>query len=687
MKNLFFIILFSFLFNPSYAQLSSYDDKPVWNVAEILFGTPQLVFSNKFEFFGKINFCNKTYSMMAIPKWSKTDTLFFRNEGKKTFIRFKLDCASKEFLFYDFGLKVGETAWVVSAKANDSMQVKLLSIKDIKIGFSNFETYNLECSFKNSAQKRSMVWVDKIGCLYHPLYYYQVLPPLVDGSSFELMCYSDKNGNNYEDPKYPDCKVLPYNYKPFPLFKDKPIWEVIENSYYNGPPTQSEYYQTISYQKDTFICGIKYSKSTANTKNIYVRNVGKSTFCKLIPDCNSPEILLYSFDFPDYLSQMPMTDPNSSKQISKFTLDDDYPKFDTMLINGKKYFTVVIKQGNYQETWIEGVGSPKHPFEILANRAYINIADGPFWKLTCMKDNNTQYSAEPRYNCNSDFKPFPLYKDNPLWSELATLPLNGSGGGSSKTFKMNYKNKSNFCGKEYSLVEYDTYKMYLRNEGKKTYFRLSQDCSDKEYLLYDFDMKVGDKKYFPMQIKNTDIDSSLFTLKKIDTIWHYYQKVRRFYYDFEYYKPANAPAEIKTMVLQEGVGSLWHPFFPVQALWRSKVDGPNFELLCTDVPSYAYYRKRYDLKCDINSIATNDLDDSGNQWLISPNPFDENISISNDESEEKTKVLIVDLNGKIIYQTDFQNATNINTANFSKGIYFIQLKNKETQTTRKLIKM
>jgi hypothetical protein len=141
------------------------------------------------------------------------------------------------------------------------------------------------------------------------------------------------------------------------------------------------------------------------------------------------------------------------------------------------------------------------------------------------------------------------------------------------------------------------------------------------------------------------------------------------------------------MVLQEGVGSLWHPFFPVESLWRSKVDGPSFSLLCADVKSDAKYRLRYDLNCNVKILDSDDLSDAQNQWLISPNPFDENINISDEESNGNTNVLIFDLNGKTIYQTDFQNNTNINTSNFSKAIYFIQLKNKDKKVVRKMVKM
>jgi hypothetical protein len=680
MKNFTFLFIFIFFSFGSFAQFPNFDANPSWKVAHTPIGSPQLKFSEDIAFDSKITICNQSYSLMLIQNGTKKDSFFLRNEGKKTFIRRSKQCSSKEFLLYDFGLQVGDSAWVMSSKINDSMQVKLLNIKQVNTISNNYKGYFLECSFKNNKQKREMIWKDGVGSLYHPLYFYHILPPSIDGDSYELMCNEGKT-SNYSNPNYPGCKILPYDYRPFPLYEDQPRWEVTEFTYVNGPIAQFEIYHSIFYEKDTIICGLKYSKSRFKKQNIFIRNEGKNTFARLIPDCNSQEFLLYGFDLPNIPWFSSMSAPGFS-QI-KLALDMSFNPPDSIDVDGKKRQRLTFKtQSGYSETWIEGIGSTKHPFEILANR--VSGIDSPFWTFTCFKDKSTQYATDSKSNCNVDFKPFPLHDDNPKWNEL--LKTNSFGGGTSLTTKtFVYDSKISICNKEYSLFIYSIDKMYVRNEGKKTYYRLSKDCNSKEYLLYDFDMKVGDQKYFRMMAGSAD--SSLFVLKKIDTTWHHFQKVRRFHYDFDYFVQSNGSKIIKKMILQEGVGSLWHPFFPVERLWRSLVDGPSFSLLCGDVGMEERYREDYFLRCDINIVPTIEVDEESQNWQISPNPFEENIQISTTENADKTHVTIFDLNGKVIYQSDFQTNININSSNFIKGIYFIQLKNNGKKVMRKMVKM
>lgn len=72
---------------------------------------------------------------------------------------------------------------------------------------------------------------------------------------------------------------------------------------------------------------------------------------------------------------------------------------------------------------------------------------------------------------------------------------------------------------------------------------------------------------------------------------------------------------------------------------------------------------------------------------ISPNPFNEYITISNPESEEIT-IKIISSTGNVIYNSEniIDKAIKIVTSDYPIGIYFISIIRKENSTTYKLVK-
>jgi alpha/beta superfamily hydrolase len=73
-------------------------------------------------------------------------------------------------------------------------------------------------------------------------------------------------------------------------------------------------------------------------------------------------------------------------------------------------------------------------------------------------------------------------------------------------------------------------------------------------------------------------------------------------------------------------------------------------------------------------------------WSVYPNPATDKFTIQLDELKAQGKIEIFDLTGKLIY---FQNIngknTEINTKDFSVGIYFIKINQKDLITTKKVI--
>ena len=70
---------------------------------------------------------------------------------------------------------------------------------------------------------------------------------------------------------------------------------------------------------------------------------------------------------------------------------------------------------------------------------------------------------------------------------------------------------------------------------------------------------------------------------------------------------------------------------------------------------------------------------------ISPNPVQNLLNISL-ESNVQTEFRLIDITGRTISTSTFQNETQINSSELAKGIYFIELNNKEGRLTQKVVK-
>ncbi|MFT5337371.1 MAG: hypothetical protein ACI9YL_001373 [Luteibaculaceae bacterium] len=127
------------------------------------------------------------------------------------------------------------------------------------------------------------------------------------------------------------------------------------------------------------------------------------------------------------------------------------------------------------------------------------IIKGPFLILALILSVSITYSQN---------KPFPTMEDGPSWLvEVDTLP----------TWQVDfvYKTaqvlgKKEVCGFEYQIVPNFSYEcrmlygydsvMYYRNDGEQVWLRRSEDCSDPDIMMYDFNWEIGDTLSLPMYL-------------------------------------------------------------------------------------------------------------------------------------------------------------------------------------------
>lgn len=142
--------------------------------------------------------------------------------------------------------------------------------------------------------------------------------------------------------------------------------------------------------------------------------------------------------------------------------------------------------------------------------------------------------------------------------------------------------------------------MYVRNEGQRTLFRLGTDCLDKEYLMYDYSLAVGDTAYCGLNM-TIGSDTAIFIVDSINTIVFQGVERRRFSMRFDRCNGGDFPL-YSTMDWIEGVGASSHPFFPIACI--CDICESSYLLLCVDSAEMSIYRGTDWDVCDTTFIIT-----------------------------------------------------------------------------------
>lgn len=191
-------------------------------------------------------------------------------------------------------------------------------------------------------------------------------------------------------------------------------------------------------------------------------------------------------------------------------------------------------------------------------------------------------------------QPFPTYADNGTWSLLRCITANGTW---CFTETFTYGDSDTLCGHVWSVHSWPTFgtpgTAYIRNEGQRTLLRRSSDCLDKEYVLYDYSLDVGDSIHIPFNMDWADPDTALFFLRSIDTVQILGVERRRFSLLFDSCSTGVADAEMQWV---EGIGSTLHPFYALDCLcdWCMQF----MDLLCYDSTGVQLYQDLLLNTCD-----------------------------------------------------------------------------------------
>jgi hypothetical protein len=260
---------------------------------------------------------------------------------------------------------------------------------------------------------------------------------------------------------------------------------------------------------------------------------------------------------------------------------------------------------------------------------------------------------------------FPSFSDSANWSVLRCYsPPNPC-----YTDFYSYSYDTTFCGHTYSVVDsLDAVSQgYFRSDSLRTYYRKSTNCADKEYLIYDYSVSVGDTIWVGNS-SGAQPDTTQFLVDTVEFV--NYSGVMRKRIKLLYNPCFSSPVDPlgQPMYWIQGIGSDVHPFYSLFCL----CDGCEviYTTLCYDSSSVELYKNSLFDTCD--TIIPGGVDDlNGNpQISVFPNPTSDivHISISN---SHKSNGIIYSYTGQVIQQFNMQNSIALDVKNLPPGIYLI----------------
>lgn len=224
----------------------------------------------------------------------------------------------------------------------------------------------------------------------------------------------------------------------------------------------------------------------------------------------------------------------------------------------------------------------------------------------------------------------------------------------------------NIGGMEYTTIYVDSEVNgnYLdgayRNDDNQVYYcKWNGSSYDDEFLLYDYDLEVGDFFHddddHPMQVTEvtTITDLNGVSRKKITFSFSGLTDVTEFWI--------------------EGVGS--NRGFMHVGQWEADHDseGEMYHMLCYHVDDDVIYVNPEYNDCDIDDVEENTVE---NNISIYPNPAKDVIKILNDNNLNITNVEILDLTGRTVLSTD--KSADINISELPEGQYFVKIYGEST---------
>ncbi len=272
---------------------------------------------------------------------------------------------------------------------------------------------------------------------------------------------------------------------------------------------------------------------------------------------------------------------------------------------------------------------------------------------------------------------FPTFADNPSWNVLECFYLTCS----TQTYQFVYD--TTFCNQTYSKIEFDNnIDGYFRSDSLQTKFRISTNCNDKEFMLYDYSLNPGDTTYVGYSLELYPNDTTPAVLMQIDTVNYFGVDRQRFKLKFDH---CNMGFMMDDLYWIRGIGATLHPFYSIPCLCDF-CEG-YFTVLCYDSSATQLYQNPIYNTCDTTAIVFIGLDETlqDDNFTIFPNPFQTETQISLDDSKS-VNIKIYNSTGQLLQFITGERKLFIGSE-LKPGIYFMEIRNEDVFTQHKLVKL
>lgn len=273
-------------------------------------------------------------------------------------------------------------------------------------------------------------------------------------------------------------------------------------------------------------------------------------------------------------------------------------------------------------------------------------------------------------------QPFPTHADSGSWSVLSCIMGIGT---YCTSATVAFESSTSFCGHTWSVHNWPTFGdpgvAYVRNEGQRTLLRRTTDCEDKEYLLYDFSMDVGDSVYAPLNMDLLPVDTTIFVLQDIDTVVYSGGLPRRRFSLL--YDRCNDGQVWSPDQWIEGIGSLMHPFYPVECV--CDFCEQTLTLLCYDSAGVQLYQDATYGTCDTLITGVDELAGVAADILnVRYDPISQELYVTARPVAERTgdeTLILLAIDGRVVGRYDlpipFTGERRIDVSRVAQGIHLL----------------
>lgn len=262
---------------------------------------------------------------------------------------------------------------------------------------------------------------------------------------------------------------------------------------------------------------------------------------------------------------------------------------------------------------------------------------------------------------------FPTASDSMSWNVCETSYGITTGYVNKSTSRFDIVRDTQMCGTTYSVVDfYGNETAYLRYDSAKVYIKLTNDCSVRDYLMYDFNLNVGDSVYcgYELFISFSRIDTTKFWLESIDSING--KRRLKLKYDLTPWDELDSFTNITYWI--EGFGADLHPFHSLFPL-RNLICECDMDTLC----QYKFLDQPDSNKCFCDTTYYDTSVDIVDRLKINtfPNPVENTWTI---ESDKNARVNLFSLDGQVVLKKDvYAGANSINLNELQQGVYIYQV--------------